>query len=69
MKIVIRKGKEPWKVVKSVGYTHEGHLRDLMAEDPSLIPVAEIESDLFPFDVAITEFPLSWMWQYRHFGF
>lgn len=58
MKIVIRKGKEPWKVVESEGYTHEGHLRDLMANDPSLIPVAEIESDSVPFDVAITEFRL-----------
>ena len=58
MKIVFRKGKEPWKVFESEGYANEEHLKKLIAEDPSLIPVAEIESVSLPFDVAITELPL-----------
>jgi len=58
MKIVFRKGEESWKVFETEGYANEEHLKKLIAQDPSLIPVAEIESVSSPFDVAITEFPL-----------
>lgn len=58
MKIVIRRGDEPWKVIEPEGYKNEGHLQQLIAEDPSLIPIVEMHKGLFPFSVAIQEFPL-----------
>lgn len=58
MKIVVRKGKEPWKVVESTGYNNESHLQALVAEDPTLVPVADIGSSLSPFVVAVREISL-----------
>lgn len=58
MKIVIRKGKEPWKVVESSGYNNESHLQALMAEDPTLVPVTDLGSSVSPFIVAVREVTL-----------
>ena len=58
MKIVVRKGKEPWKVVESTGYNNESHLQALVAEDPTLVPVADLGSSLSPFIVAVREISL-----------
>lgn len=58
MKIVIRKGKEPWKVVESSGYNNESHLQALMAEDPTLVPVTDLGVSVSPFLVAVREVTL-----------
>ena len=58
MKIVVRKGKEPWKVVESTGYNNESHLQALVAEDPTLVPVTDLGISLSPFVVAIREITL-----------
>jgi hypothetical protein len=58
LKIVIRKGKEPWKVVESSGYNNESHLQALMAEDPTLVPVADLGSSISPFVIAVREVTL-----------
>lgn len=58
MKIVIRKGKEPWKVVESTGYNNESHLQALMAEDPTLVPVTDLGVSVSPFLVAVREVTL-----------
>lgn len=58
MKIVIRKGKEPWKVVESTGYNNESHLQALVAEDPTLVPVTDLGASVSPFIVAVREVSL-----------
>lgn len=58
MKIVIRKGKEPWKVVESTGYNNESHLQALVAEDPTLVPVTDLGVSVSPFVVAVREISL-----------
>lgn len=58
MKIVIRKAKEPWKVVESTGYNNESHLQALVAEDPTLVPVTDLGVSISPFVVAVREIAL-----------
>ena len=58
LKIVIRKGKEPWKVVESTGYNNESHLQALVAEDPTLVPVTDLGASISPFIVAVREVSL-----------
>ena len=51
-------GTKEWELVESVGYGLEAELQDLLAESPSLIPVADIREGISPLVVAIKEFGL-----------
>lgn len=58
MKVVIRRGNESWKVVESSGYNNEDHLQALVAEDPTLVPVADLGVAVPQFIVAVREIAL-----------
>ncbi len=59
MKILIRNGKkENWQLVQSAAYGAESELQKLLAEQPSLISLAEVREGCGPLVVAVREFPL-----------
>ena len=56
MRIVARRGSgADWRFLESVGYGAEDELQALLAESPSLIPVADVREDASPLVVAVRE--------------
>jgi hypothetical protein len=56
MRILMRSQAHPqWGVVDSLTYQDEAELQKLLADDPTLIPVADIGQDITPFCVGVRE--------------
>ena len=59
MRILIRsKSAELWEAVGATRFSAEAELQGLLSEDPSLIPLPEIQNSTPPLAVAVTEFPI-----------
>src|SRR5690348_14125305 len=56
MRILIRsQANSKWAVVDSLTYQNEAELQQLLADDPTLIPVADIRQDVQPLCVGVSE--------------